>query len=762
MFNSARVQSKGTKPACAEISVGWFFTFFFISGFCSILYELVWLRLAMSQFGVNTALVSIVLSMFMAGLGLGSWASGELLRKHACDTGFPALRVYALTELLIGVSAVLVPHELVWGRGMLERIGLSSSRGYYLASGTWIALTLVPWCALMGATIPIAMQAIRHILPQKQGRSFSFLYLANVGGAVFGTIVPLFLIELVGFHGTLKVGSLLNSSLAICALALTVTRFSRTRQTLSKERPSAATTSRRPDGNYTLLLLLFTAGLTSMGMEVVWIRQFTPYEGTVVYAFALILVVYLAATFTGSRIYRHWGAQQQRETKLLWILLGTFAIFSPVTANPHTHLPSLLRVILGIAPFSAVLGFLTPKLVDRWSGGEPARAGAAYAVNVLGCILGPLLSGFVLLPNMGERWVTFILALPWLLLGAYTGWSRFAEVVPSLATRAASSVLLPLTFGLILISKDYGQQKGFPESRVLRDHTATTIATGTGIWKQLLVNGVGMTGLTPITKMMAHVPLAMLGHSPQNALVICFGMGTTYRSLMSWGIPVTAVELVPSVPKLFSFYHADAAELLRSPLSHLVIDDGRRYLERTPQQYDVIAIDPPPPVEASGSSLLYSKEFYTIAKRRLRPDGLLQQWLPGGDSVELASVARALRESFLYIRVFRSVAGWGYHFIASERPIPKQPAAQLVHRMPAKAVTDMMEWGPQPNAVAEFTAVLDTELPIDELIAEAPDAPGLSDDRPVNEYYILRQRIVPKRWRHLIWREHWAREENEW
>src|SRR5437016_14343512 len=110
-----------------------------------------------------------------------------------------------------------------------------------------------------------------------------------------------------------------------------------------------------------------------------------------------------------------------------------------------------------------------------------------------------------------------------------------------------------------------------------------------------------MTGLTPITKMMAHVPLAMLGHSPQNALVICFGMGTTYRSLMSWGIPVTAVELVPSVPRLFSFYHADGAELLRSPLSRLVIDDGRRYLERTPQQYDVIAIDPPPPVEASRS-----------------------------------------------------------------------------------------------------------------------------------------------------------------
>ena len=56
--------------------MGWFFGFFFLSGFCSILYELVWLRLTMAQFGVTTALTSIVLSMFMTGLGLGSWGAG--------------------------------------------------------------------------------------------------------------------------------------------------------------------------------------------------------------------------------------------------------------------------------------------------------------------------------------------------------------------------------------------------------------------------------------------------------------------------------------------------------------------------------------------------------------------------------------------------------------------------------------------------------------------------------------------------------------
>ena len=47
----------------------WYFIFFFLSGFCGILYELVWLRLSMAEFGVTTALVSIFLSVFMAGLG---------------------------------------------------------------------------------------------------------------------------------------------------------------------------------------------------------------------------------------------------------------------------------------------------------------------------------------------------------------------------------------------------------------------------------------------------------------------------------------------------------------------------------------------------------------------------------------------------------------------------------------------------------------------------------------------------------------------
>ena len=247
-----------------------------------------------------------------------------------------------------------------------------------------------------------------------------------------------------------------------------------------------------------------------------------------------------------------------------------------------------------------------------------------------------------------------------------------------------------------------------------------------------------MTVLTPITKMMAALPLASLNHVPQNALVICFGMGTTHRSMLAWGIDSTAVELVPSVPALFSYYHADAPNLLSSPHSHVVVDDGRRFLERTTDQYDVIVIDPPPPIGAAGSSLLYSKEFYAAAKKRLKPNGILVQWYPGGDQATGAALSRSLGESFLYVRAFGSFEGWGVHYLASRQPIPIRTPGELALRMPANAAADLVEWGPFSTPEQQFAAVLKNEIPVDWLMGMDTVVPALTDDRPINEYGLLR------------------------
>src|SRR5271165_3099256 len=694
----------------------------------------------MAQFGVTTALVSIVLSVFMGGLGAGSWIGGALVQRCGERIRFHPLRLYACSELLIAVSALMVPLQLVWGNHLLgrmaDRVPISSGT-YYLVSGAWLALTLIPWCACMGATIPLAMFAIRKNAGYESRRSFSFLYLANVLGAVAGAIIPLFLIELYGFHGTLRIGAVLNTLIFATAFSLTLKSpaGSPASTLVPAQRPSTQVAN-----STAVLLLLFTTGLTTMGTEVIWIRLFTTYIGPVVYAFAKILAAYLAATFAGSQVYRFWSRRNQRENTLLWVSLAFFGLLPLLTADGRVALNSNLRVALGVAPFAALIGFLTPMLVDRWSAGDPDRAGRAYAVNVVGCILGPLLAGFFLLPRLGERMSMLLLALPW-----------FAMAIPPLI-RAPRRLLQAATAGgflvaalaLFFLTEDY--KVDYPERVEMRDSAATVIATGSGMEKQLLVNGVGMTSLTPVTKMMAHMTLASLAEPPRNVLIICFGMGTTFRSVISWNTPVTVVELVPSVPKLFTYYHSDGDQVLASPMGHVVIDDGRRYLERMPQQYDAIIIDPPPPVPAAGSSLLYSRDFYEVAKQRLRAGGILQQWLPPeGDATDQAAIARALMDVFPYVRVYGSVQVKGYHYLASMSPIPTRTAKEMVARMPAPAVADMIEWGPANTPAEQFDLMLSNWYAPLELIARSPDTPALQDDRPVNEYYLLRELFPPKR-----------------
>jgi spermidine synthase len=758
--SARRINANDRAPEISLLT--WYFFFFFLSGFCSVLYELVWLRLSMAQFGVTTAMVSIVLSVFMAGLGVGSWASGRWvsrgwIARTAASGRLAALRSYAFIEFLIGVSGIVVPFELQLGHRLLQHSGLSSSAGFYCLAGLWVTMALLPWTTLMGATVPVAMQAIRQTIPAESLRSFSYLYMSNVTGAVIGTLVPLFLIELFGFHGTLKVGAACNGLIALSALALSQKKAkpaasgAANHSVMDQSATELNIDSASVEGGGKILTLLFLSGLTCMAMEVVWVRCYTPYYGTVVYAFATILSVYLLATVMGSAVYRrlssHWSRKQQggekrgEENPILWSVLAACALLPLIAASPTYDVDRGIRLIVGVMPFTGLIGFVTPMLVDRFSAGNPSKAGTAYAVNVAGCILGPLIAGFGLLPFLSEKRALLALTLPWLVVGAAPlRPRRHLKLVSRLAIYAM------LAISALLVAEGRGYEEGFFPRVVLRDSTATVLATGEGMDKKLLVNGYGMTELSPITKIMAHLPLASLDRPPQNALVICFGMGTTFRSLLSWGIPVTAVELVPSVPRLFTYYHSDGDQVLASPLAHVVIDDGRRFLERTEEQFDVITIDPPPPLRAAASSLLYSEEFYRAVRRRLRPGGILQQWLPTivtQDPVDVAAMTRSLRDSFPYIRVFFD--DFGYHFLCSDQPIPRRTTQDLLARMPDAAISDLAEWDISPGetirnaARDEFDEMLRGETSTDQLLAGARNTPAITDDRPINEYYIVRR-----------------------
>src|SRR5262249_60991763 len=120
-----------------------------------------------------------------------------------------------------------------------------------------------------------------------------------------------------------------------------------------------------------------------------------------------------------------------------------------------------------------------------------------------------------------------------------------------------------------------------------------------------------------------------------------------------------------AVTESFGFFFPDFAGVTGDPKAHIVVDDGRRYLLRSNRKFDVITLDPPPPIEAAASSLLYSKEFYDVVKAHLAPGGILQQWFPGGEDNIQYAFARSLEESFPYVVAFRSIDDLGFHCVRS-------------------------------------------------------------------------------------------------
>jgi spermidine synthase len=202
---------------------------------------------------------------------------------------------------------------------------------------------------------------------------------------------------------------------------------------------------------------------------------------------------------------------------------------------------------------------------------------------------------------------------------------------------------------------------------------------------------------------------------------------------------VTAVELVPDVPKAFEFYHPDAPMVLSNPNGRIVVDDGRRFLERNRQKFDVIVIDPPPPLEAAGSSLLYSTGMYDLIKRHLKPHGVVQVWYPGGsDPITLQAIIRSATESFPNVRCFLSINGWGLHILASEDPIRIPPPAQLLARIPDGAKRDLLEWSKSNDIIKDMGTVFSHEVAVKDILNPDP-AIQISDDDPINEYFLLRR-----------------------
>jgi spermidine synthase len=197
---------------------------------------------------------------------------------------------------------------------------------------------------------------------------------------------------------------------------------------------------------------------------------------------------------------------------------------------------------------------------------------------------------------------------------------------------------------------------------------ATITAFEVNRYKQLWVNGVGMTVLTTATKLMAHLPI-LIADDPKELLVIAFGMGTTTRSASRHeGLSITAVDIVPETFETFRYYHRDAASVLANPRVHTVANDGRNFLLLSARQYDVITVDPAPPIWSAGTVNLYSREFFRLARSRLTPGGVMCLWFPGGTEVEVKSLLATFVDVFPEVTIWDGPEGWGWYLIGSRHP----------------------------------------------------------------------------------------------
>lgn len=716
------------------------FLLFFVSGFCGLLYQVVWVRLAFASFGIISPVLSLVLSVFMLGLAIGSWCAGGVISWLRKRTNTSAIYCYAAAEFLIGVGAFAVPRLFAWGEQLLLPTGEMDSMYYLMLSAAVIVMSILPWCICMGATFPLMMAFVKE-QPGNQTTSFSFLYLANVLGALCGTMItPLVLVELLGFSNTLLIAACGNFVVTTISLVIGKRNFAAEAQThaaAGTEKSLPPQIPRVVGPAWIIPAILLTTGFSSMALEVVWTRAFTPILKTQVYSFASLLFTYLLATWIGSHLYRrHLARGKVKATSTLMAWLSLTAFVQIILEDPRWAFGEL-ATLATIIPFCAILGYLTPKLVDEYSAGSPNRAGHAYAVNVIGCIVGPLVASYILLPMLGVKWSMIALTLP--LVG-------LALLVPRDVRMASGTLtarwIMITACGLVacIFSCSYEERHEAAGAVVRRDHTATVISEGSGDKMIMLVNGIGITYLTPVTKMMAHLPLAFHEEKPESALVICFGMGTTYRSLLSWDVRTTAVELVPGVRDSFGYFYKDAEETMQNPLGRVVIDDGRRFLKRTQEKYDVITLDPPPPVEAAGSSLLYSAEFYNLVKQRLTDRGILHQWFPIGEAASFGAVVRSLQESFPHVKVFPSCEGWGFHFICSTQPLKTPSVETMLERMGEKGCRDLQELAGRRKIKDLITSTL-TKEGLSPVARETVDKTlvAITDDRPYNEYYAIRR-----------------------
>ncbi len=767
------------------------YAIFALSGIAGLVYQVVWVRWFGRLFGNTVYSMSLVVAVFMCGLGLGSYLAGHYIdRRHARRPNL-ALRAYAGAELAIaalgaGLSYLLPALEPLAARissYSQDPVGWHELSAWSFASRLAIAVVLLaPITTLMGATLTLLIRHVLHRGIDLAGWRIGLLYGFNTAGAAAGALLSDFtLIPSFGLRATQMIAVLLNLSAALLALRLGAKRRVEAAPDPPEllpgpTAPAAAVTDASATVVRATSIAIFCSGFFAMGVEVLWFRHFTIELGSYRAVFSLLLFVILVGLWLGSLLGGYCERRLGRPA--LWflvtqtalaasamILLATGSVTPGHDSQSAAEYLTSLRVHVAVtarllAPMVAVVGLpallmgfsypLANANIQRADRRVGRRAGLLYLANTLGGVLGSLCAGFLLLPGLGMRWSLAVLAGVAAITVIAIQWARGEP------DRHRAGWLLPAGCLVALVASVVVWLR-VPEQRFYRhgvgrgarvlsvsDGVYETIAvteqdTPHGPSRTLMTNGHSMSGTDIFAqrymRAFVHIPLLHL-ERPTDVLVICFGVGTTIHaaSLHRSVERLEVVDLSRHVLEQADYFRGSNRGVLADPRLQVFINDGRQHLwMQPPGRYDLITLEPPPIAQA-GVSALYSREFYRLARSRLRRGGFLSQWLPGYQLPE--AVVLAMVRAFVDVfpnAILLSGQNRQLILVGSNRPSrftldPDTVLARLEAEPEVRADLERVYLGTPTEILGTFLASSAT------LIAATRGVEPVTDDYPIMEY----------------------------
>jgi len=675
---------------------------FFLSGFSALIYQTVWQRLLGLFGGSDTVSASLVVSAFLAGLGIGSLAAGlfadRLTRRHA-------LLLFALVEILIGAyAAISIPlfHDVLLG--ML--IELSRSRALTFAAA-FVAL-LVP-TVLMGLSLPLLARALVSDIDKAAGR-ISVLYGINTLGAGIGALVAgLWLIGSFGYWPAVLWGAACNGLVGLGAL---VAAGSRSIEADELAEAAGTRAIDAGDGARTVrhwCALVFASGMLAVALQVAWYRLIgTLLQGNAYgfpYILGLLLIGDAVGLFVGARLVARIADPRtlfvrMQAAMVLVAVLGILAVYWLAGAGglerllvnvDRFQLPTANAITvcvvtaLLVVPASVLFGLTFP-LAQRAVQTDPHlvghRVGMIQLANILGNSLGGLIAGLVLLRLFGTAGTLVVL----LAAGA-----AFALMLMIEAPRSRRGTALVVASGVAVLlvptNETFWSQLHGVNARqaaiVAEDHTGLAVLRRfENGFHRMYIQGHSQSCLPVCT---VHAFLGALGPlvhpSPQSVLVVGVGAGgTPYAAGVNPKTEtVRAVEIVAPVLTLIDRFAASDGRFGMKRLRDdkrfdIVVGDGRHDLFLAGRSYDVIEADAILPHTAF-SGLLYSREYFEKVRDHLAPGGIAVQWAPTERTINT------------FRTVFPHVVYAAPALMGSAAPIPYDPAA-LARRTEEPAIRE--------------------------------------------------------------------------